>query len=122
VVTVTSPPVIFGHGGTTTGTSSVRSIWNEQSSPGVTFNSPVAGGGVEQSARVLLLVTSVVPTRISGQNGGTSNGGQIGAAQSKIGGGGGGIWQSSIKSKSTTGINGTAQFLNSGSAMMLRWD
>ena len=122
MVTVTPPPVIFGHGGTTTGTSSLRSIWNEQSGPGVTVSLPVGGGTVAQSARVVLLVTSVVPTRISGQNGGTSNGGHIGAAQSKIGGGGGGIRQSSIKSKSTTGTNGTAQFLNSGSAMMLRWD
>jgi len=69
-----------------------------------------------------VLVMLVVPTVISGQNGGTSNGGHIGAEQSKIGGGGGGIWQSSIKSKSTTGTNGTSQFLNSGSAMMLRWD
>jgi hypothetical protein len=66
-------------------------------------------------------VTSVFPTLISGQNGGTSNGGHIGAPQSKIGGGGGGIWQSSIKLKSTTGTNGTAQFSNSGFAMMLRW-
>jgi hypothetical protein len=112
--------VIAGHGGTITGTSRLRPNSNEQLSPRVTVSSTVADELDEQSARDRLLVTFVSPILISGQNGGTSNGGQIGAAQSKIGGGGVGIWQSSIKSKSTIGTNGTAQFVNSGSAMVLR--
>jgi hypothetical protein len=119
-----SPPVMIGHGGVSMGISISRSIANEQSSLRVTFN-PTLGFDCrldELDAHVCLVrgvLIVVLPTLISGQNGGTSNGGQIGAAQSNIGGGSGGISQSSTKSKSTTGINGTSQFLNSG-FMLLR--
>ena len=75
---------------------------------------------LELHALDVFTLTLNEPPLISGQNGGGSYGGQMGGPQSNIGGGGAGITQSSIKSKSTTGTNGTAQFLKRGSAIILR--
>jgi hypothetical protein len=74
--------LIVGHGGIMYGIFRSRLISKEQSSPFSTLSSPVASRlSVEQLVSAFVL-TVTLPGVISGQNGGGSNGGQIGGAQS----------------------------------------
>ena len=82
LATFTLPTLIVGQGGITYGMFRSRLISNEQSSPFSMLNSPVASRlSVEQLVSAFVLTTTF-PGVISGQNGGGSNGGQIGGGQS----------------------------------------
>jgi hypothetical protein len=110
----------LGHGGSGIGISKSKLTSNAQFSFLVIRIAPdgVCKAGHVPPARTGLAVTETKPAVMSGQNGGASNGGQVGAPQSKIGGGSGGILQSSINLKSTTGTNGTSQFVKSASGIL----
>ena len=74
---------MFGHGGTGTSISRSRSISNSHSSSFLfTVILPLDGFAGVQSPRRVVTVTVVVPGIISGQSGGVSCGGHIGAGHS----------------------------------------
>lgn len=110
--TLVEPPRITGQGGAGIGTSISMLISNSQLFVFVTVTVPPAELLLSSEHRFCDLVRTVTLPVISGHGIGTSGGGGKGGSQSNIGGGVGGIAQSSTKSKLTHSTNGTSQLLN----------